>query len=588
MIKHTFSTLPLLICIVLVTASCDPQPATPEATKPLSREILEPATLVLRGGKVVTVDEAIGDVEAIAVRGHEIVATGSSRDIASLIGPETQVIELEGRFVMPGFIEGHGHYLYLGTTQQILDLGSARSWDEIVHQVAEAAAGATPGDWIQGFGWHQEKWIRVPEGAVDGVPRNDHLNQVAPDNPVILTHASGHASMANDAALASAGIGDLTDDMPGGTIVRTSEGKATGLLRETAQNPVKAAMGAWESQRSAETREAELRERAQLAAWEALRHGVTSFHDAGTSFADIDFLKELEAEGRLPVRLYVMVRYESIENMDARLPEYRMLSEENDFLTVRSIKKQVDGALGSHGAWLLEPYFDMGDTAGLVLDPIEEIERTAEIAIKHGFQVNTHAIGDRANREILDLYQRAFVSHDMDGTELRWRMEHAQHLDPADVPRFAELGVLASMQGVHATSDGPWLPSRLGEKRTRETSYVWRDLLNSGARINNGTDVPVESIDPIASFHASVSRMMNNGERLTPGQAMSRQEALESYTINNAYAAFEEDIKGTLTPGKLADMVVLSQDIMTIPEEKIPETQVEVTIVGGEIQYRIE
>jgi predicted amidohydrolase YtcJ len=588
MIKHTFSTLPIFICIALVAASCDPQPATPEATASLPREIPEPATLVLRGGKVATADEAIGEVEAVAVRGHEIVAAGSNRDIASLIGPVTQVIELEGRFVMPGFIEGHGHYLYLGKTQQILDLGSAQSWDEIVHQVSEAAAGAKPGDWIQGFGWHQEKWIRVPEGVIDGVPRNDRLNQVAPDNPVLLTHASGHAMMANDAALASAGIGDLTDDMPGGTIVRTSGGKATGLLRETAQNGVKAALAQWESQRSAELQEIAMRERAELAAREALRHGVTSFHDAGASFDDIDFLKKLESEGQLPVRLYVMVRYESIESLAARLPDYRMLSEENDFLTVRSIKKQVDGALGSHGAWLLEPYFDLSDTAGLVLDPIEEIERTAELALRYGFQVNTHAIGDRANREILDLYQRAFVSHDMDGAELRWRMEHAQHLDPVDVPRFAELGVLASMQGVHAISDGPWLPSRLGDKRTTETSYVWRNLMDSGARINNGTDVPVESIDPIASFHASVSRMMNNGKRLTPGQAMSRQEALESYTINNAYAAFEEEIKGTLTPGKLADMVVLSQNIMTVPEEKIPETQVEMTIVGGEIKYRGE
>ncbi len=588
MIKHTFSTLPIFICIALVAASCDPQPATPEATASLPREIPEPATLVLRGGKVATADEAIGEVEAVAVRGHEIVAAGSNRDIASLIGPVTQVIELEGRFVMPGFIEGHGHYLNLGKTQQILDLGSAQSWDEIVHQVSEAAAGAKPGDWIQGFGWHQEKWIRVPEGVIDGVPRNDRLNQVAPDNPVLLTHASGHALMANDAALASAGIGDLTDDMPGGTIVRTSGGKATGLLRETAQNGVKAALAQWESQRSAELQETAMRERAELAAREALRHGVTSFHDAGASFDDIDFLKKLESEGQLPVRLYVMVRYESIESLAARLPDYRMLSEENDFLTVRSIKKQVDGALGSHGAWLLEPYFDLSDTAGLVLDPIEEIERTAELALRYGFQVNTHAIGDRANREILDLYQRAFVSHDMDGAELRWRMEHAQHLDPVDVPRFAELGVLASMQGVHAISDGPWLPSRLGDKRTTETSYVWRNLMDSGARINNGTDVPVESIDPIASFHASVSRMMNNGKRLTPGQAMSRQEALESYTINNAYAAFEEEIKGTLTPGKLADMVVLSQNIMTVPEEKIPETQVEMTIVGGEIKYRGE
>ena len=339
---------------------------------------------------------------------------------------------------------------------------------------------------------------------------------------------------------------------------------------------------------SAAEREASLRERVILAGQEALQNGVTSFHDAGASFAEIDFLKLLEAEGRLPVRLYVMVRHESDHDLEQQLPRYRMPSEENDFLTVRSIKRQIDGALGSHGAWLLEPYADLQQTTGLVLETVEDIERAAAIAIRHGFQVNTHAIGDRANRETLDIYQRVFQAHGVDGTALRWRVEHAQHLDPADVPRFAELGVLAAMQGIHATSDGPWLPARLGEERTRATSYVWRNLIDSGAVIGNGTDTPVEAIDPLASIHASVARMMNNGERITAHQAMSRREALESYTINNAFAAFEEDVKGSLTPGKLADIVVLSQNILTVDEALIPETEVELTIVGGEIRYRRE
>ncbi|MEX2260022.1 MAG: amidohydrolase family protein, partial [Woeseia sp.] len=254
-------------------------------------------------------------------------------------------------------------------------------------------------------------------------------------------------------------------------------------------------------------------------------------------------------------------------------------------LTVRSIKRQVDGALGAHGAWLLEPYEDMQDSTGLVLETIEDIEGTAEVAVKHGFQVNTHAIGDRANREILDLYERVWEEQAVDGEPLRWRIEHAQHIDPLDVPRFGELGVIAAMQGVHATSDGPWIPRRLGEARTEATSYPWRDLIETGAIIGNGTDVPVEPIDAIASYYSSVSRMMNNGEKFYPEQSMTREEALASYTVNNAYAAFEEEVKGTLTPGKYADFVVLSQNLLTVEEAEIPNTDVEMTFVAGELKY---
>jgi predicted amidohydrolase YtcJ len=296
----------------------------------------------------------------------------------------------------------------------------------------------------------------------------------------------------------------------------------------------------------------------------------------------------MEAEGVLPVRYYMMVRTQTNEEMDELLPYYRAVAEGNDFLTIRSIKRQMDGALGSHGAWLLEPYIDLPDTDGLVLETVEDIERTAEIAVKHGFQVNVHAIGDRANRETLDIFERVWKAAGVDGKDLRWRIEHAQHLDPADVPRFGEMGVIAAMQGVHATSDGPWIPSRLGEERSRITSYPWRDLLDTGAVIGNGTDVPVERIDPIASYYSSVSRMTNEGKRFNPEHVMTREEAIQTYTINNAIAAFEEDIKGTLTPGKYADIVVLSQDLLTVEEEKIPETTVDLTIVGGEIKYKRE
>ena len=559
---------------------------TSETVESAAMPDVVPADLVLRGGKVATVDPALGNAEAIAVNGYQVTAVGGNDEISAYIGPLTEVIELNGRFAMPGFIEGHGHYMGLGRAKQILDLTKVKNWDEVVTMVAGAVDKAQAGEWIFGRGWHQDKWDSLPVSAVDGVPLNDTLNAISPNNPVSLRHASGHAGFFNDAALAAAGIDNCTPDPPGGTIVRTPDGRATGLMRETAQRLLNEVIGIYEGRLTPEEMEQIDRERAMLAADEALAHGVTSFQDAGSSFETIDFFKGLEEESKLPVRLYVMVRRESNELMDQALPQYKMLPEGNDYLTVRSIKRQIDGALGSHGAWLLEPYEDLSDTAGLVLEDVEDIEGTAELAIKHGFQVNTHAIGDRAVRETLDIYERVWERMGVDGKPLRWRIEHSQHIDPLDVPRFGGLGVIASVQAIHGTSDGPWILSRLGDERAKSTSQPWRALFDTGAIITNGTDVPVEPIDPISSYYASVSRMMINGEKFYPEHAMTREEALQTYTLNNAIAAFEEDIKGTLTPGKYADIVVLSQDLLTVEEDKIPETTVDITIVGGEIKYR--
>ena len=408
-----------------------------------------PADLVLRGGTVATVDPALGNVEAIAVNGYQITAVGSNDEISAYIGPETEVVELNGRFAIPGLIEGHGHYMGLGRSKQILDLRNVSNWGEVVSMVSGAVDKAQPGEWIFGRGWHQDKWDSVPDDAVDGVPRNDSLNAVSPDNPVSLGHASGHAGFFNDAALAAAGIDDDTPDPAGGTIVRAPDGRATGLMRETAQRLLNEAIGIYEGRLTPEEMEQIDRERVMLAADEALRHGITSFQDAGTTLEGIDFFRKLEEEGNLPVRLYVMVRRASNEVMDEVLPQYKMLPEGNDFLTVRSIKRQIDGALGAHGALLLEPYVDLPSTSGLMLETVEDIERTAEIAVKHGFQVNTHAIGDRGVREVLDLYERAWATMDTDGKDLRWRIEHSQHIDPVDVPRFGALGVIAAVQAIH-------------------------------------------------------------------------------------------------------------------------------------------
>ena len=565
--------LPLLSLPALALAACASEPP------PV-------ADLVLLGGRVVTVDPEHPEAEAVAVRDGRIHAVGTTSEIEAMVGPDTEVIGLAGRLAIPGFIEGHGHFMGVGNAEMILKLGESENWNRIVEQVAEAVAEASPGTWIEGRGWHQEKWDEVPPGAVEGLPHHLGLSEISPENPVLLRHASGHAAFANALAMELADIGPDTGDPPGGTIVRDAEGNATGALRETAQRLVARARDRALSERSDAEKRAELELQLELAAEESLRKGVTSFQDAGSSFELIGFFRDLAEAGRLPVRLYVMVRGESNAQLDARLPDFFLDNHADGFLTVRSIKRQVDGALGAHGAWLLEPYDDMPASTGLVLEEVADIEETARIAIRHGFQVNTHAIGDRGNREILDAYERAFADAGVDGRELRFRIEHAQHLHPDDIPRFGELGVIASMQAVHATSDGPWVPEKLGDERARTGAYPWRSLLDSGAVVTNGTDAPVEDLDPIPSFHASVTRRLPDGSRFYPDEAMTREEALHSYTMANAWAAFEEEVKGSLTPGKYADIVVLTKDILTVPEAEIPEAEVALTIVGGEVAWR--
>jgi predicted amidohydrolase YtcJ len=544
----------------------------------------KPADLVLTNGKIVTMDPKRPQAEAIAISGYTIRAVGSRREIQRYVGPNTRVIDLQGQLAIPGFIEGHGHFMGLGQAKMQLDLTTAKSWDDIVAMVAEAARKAKPGEWIQGRGWHQEKWTRVPQPNVEGVPLHPSLDCVSPNNPVYLTHASGHAVFVNGKALELAGITRTTANPPGGEIVKDRSGNPTGLLRETAQGLAARAMAEARAKMSPEELEARNREAVRLAGADAVSKGVTSFHDAGVPFATIDLYRKLDAEHALPVRLYVMVR-ENDSVLAANVDRYRIEAKDNAFLAVRSIKVTMDGALGSHGAWMLAPYDDLPSSSGLNTFPLDAFRRIAAIAIEHGYQLNTHAIGDRANREVLNAYEAAFRANP-GKKDLRWRIEHAQHLDPADQPRFAQLGVIASMQAIHATSDGPWVPKRIGEKRAREGAYVWRNLINSGAVVTNGTDTPVEDIDPIANFYAAVTRRMADGSFFYPEQKMTREEALKSYTVNNAYAAFEENLKGSLAPGKLADITVLSRDILTVPDDSIPGTRVVYTIIGGQVKYQ--
>jgi predicted amidohydrolase YtcJ len=549
----------------------------------------QPADLVLRNGKIVTMEASAPEAQGLAARNGRIVAVGSNQDMLRFIGPSTKLIDLQGRLAVPGLIEGHGHFMSLGESKTELNLRDAKNWDEIVAMVAAAAREAKPGEWILGQGFHQAKWDRPPAPNVQGFPLHARLSQVSPHNPVWLTHASGHAGFANAETLRLAGITRSTPDPAGGEILKDAQGNPTGLLNEEAENLAERALASYRAHRSPEDREAQDRKQAELAVRECLSKGITTFEDAGSPMATIDLFQRLANENRLGLRLWVMLRQQNAD-IAPNLKKYRITDAGNQHLTVRAIKRQIDGALGSRGAWLLEPYSDLPPGApnnrGLNTEDLDDIRKTAELAIENGFQLCTHAIGDRANREVLNLYQSVFEEHpDKRGKDLRWRIEHAQHLNPADIPRFAALGVIASMQGIHCTSDGPFVVARLGVQRAEEGAYVWQKLMKSGAVVNNGTDTPVEDVDPIACFHASVSRKLKDGRRFFPDQRMSRMEALRSYTLSNAYAAFEETVKGSLKTGKLADVTVLSKDITTIPEDEIPSAKVDYTIVGGKVLY---
>jgi predicted amidohydrolase YtcJ len=546
--------------------------------------VAQPASLILRNGKIVTLNPSAPMAEALAVRGDRIAALGSNRVSKSWMGPQTRVIDLHGMLAIPGFIEGHGHFTAMGEFRLGLDLREARTWDAIVAQVAGAAKLATPGEWIIGRGWHQSKWDRAPEPSVEGFPMHASLDAVSPNNPVLLTHASGHATFVNQKALEAAGITGATLNPPGGEILKDPKGYPTGLLRETAGRLADQAYSRWQTKRTPAERAAGLRKVIDLASYESLSNGITTFEDAGSPLDTVDVLRSMAAGQALRLRLWVMLRAPNSELAPA-LDRYRIIGEGANHLTVRAIKRQIDGALGSRGAWLLDPYTDQPGSSGLNTEDTEDIRRTAELAIEHGYQLAVHAIGDRANRETLDLYEQEFRRHP-DQRDLRWRIEHAQHLSSADIPRFAKLGVIAAMQGIHCTSDGPFVILRLGPKRAEEGAYVWQKLIETGAIVGNGTDAPVEDVSPLASFHASVSRRLKDGTLFFPNQRMSREQALRSYTWNNAYAAFEEKVKGSLEPGKLADITVLSRDILTVPEDEILATDVVYTIVGGQVAYQ--
>jgi predicted amidohydrolase YtcJ len=560
----------LSICLIVIT-SCSRQ---------------QPADMVIRGGTIYTANADQPTVEAVAIVAEKIVALGTTKEIEKFVGDKTQVIELEGKTMTPGFIEGHGHIMGVGYNELRIDLMNVKSYDEMVAKVKEAVAKAQPGQWILGRGWHQEKWGTKPEKMVKGFQTHHLLSEVSPNNPVFLRHASGHAAIANAKAMELAGINQLSKEsllqtsQEGGEIIRDELGNPTGIFNERAMTIVASEI----PENTIETD----RQALDLAIKACWREGITSFHDAGASRENIELFKQFQQEGKLGIRLYPMLTGWDLDFVYEFFKKGPQL-DSTHFLTIRSVKLNCDGALGSRGAWLLEPYTDRPDFYGMATYSMDTVLKVSQSALQAGFQVCAHAIGDRANQEILNRYEQAIAANPTKAVDHRFRIEHAQHIHPNDLPRFAKLGVIPAMQAVHMSSDRPWAMDRLGEKRIKEGAYMWQTLLKSGAKIVNGTDAPVEPLNPIPSFYASVSRMTLKGEPeggYEPAEKMTREQALQSYTIDAAYGEFAEKIKGSIAVGKLADFTVFSKNIMTVPEKEILTAEVYMTIVGGKVVYK--
>jgi predicted amidohydrolase YtcJ len=528
--------------------------------------------LILHNARIYTVDANRSTAEAIAVRGDRIARVGTNADVLALRGPSTRVIDAAGGTIVPGLQDAHGHFTGLGASMQSIDLRGTTSYEQVVSAVRQRAASARPGEWIVGRGWDQNDW---PDKQW---PSHDLLSAASPNNPVYLTRVDGHAGLANRRAMDLASLGASTADPPGGRLIRGSGSQPSGVLIDTAQGLV--------SSKIPPVSTAQLEEQILLADRETRRLGLTMVHDAGTDGRTVEAYRRLIDAGRLKTRLYVMLRG-SLATLQPAFDKGPVADYGHHHLAVRAIKVVADGALGSRGAAMLEPYADEPGTTGLLTTPPDEVYAQTLAASKAGFQTAIHAIGDRANRLVMDIFER--VQREVPGARaLRMRNEHAQILDRTEIPRFAILNVIASMQPTHATSDMPWVPARIGRDRMEEGAYVWRKLMASGATIASGSDFPVELPNPLLGFYAAVTRQDPKGQPpggWMPAERMSREEALASFTRNAAFAAHADTLTGTLEAGKLADLVVLSKDIVRVAAPEILTTTVRMTIVGGEIVY---
>lgn len=557
------------ICLVILLSSCKSED--------------QKAELIIHNAFVYSVDKNESEFQAIAISNGIINLLGTDEEVLKLAGDSTKIIDANGAFVMPGIIEGHGHFSGMGQSLMNLNFLRSKSWDDIVKIVEERIKTAQKGEWIVGRGWHQEKWEESPHDHIHGYPRHFDLSAISKDNPVLLVHASGHGLFANEKAMEIAGVSKETPNPTGGEVVRDENGNAIGMFEERAMSVIRSAYGEYLKGISEEQKTKEWYQGIELAQAECLKYGVTSFQDAGSSFTEVERYKKMAEEGQLRIRLWAMLRHSS-ENMKGKLSEYPMINVGNGHFTCRAVKSELDGALGSFGAWLLEPYEDKKDFVGQNTTAVSEVEAIAELCREANMQLCVHAIGDKANRETLNIFEKEYAKSE--NKDLRWRVEHAQHLHPDDIKRFGSLGVIASMQGIHCTSDAPFVEKRLGTKRAQEGAYNWRALLDNGAVVTNGSDVPVEDINPFESFYATVTRKREDtGLEFFPENALSRKEAIYSYTMACAVSAFEENEKGSLEKGKMADIVVLSKNLITCEAIEILSTEVLYTIVGGKILY---
>jgi len=538
----------------------------------LSAQAPRPPDLILHNARLYTVDSRNSVADAIAIAGDRIIQVGRNADALALRAASTRVLDMRGATIVPGFHDAHGHVVGLGASLQDVDLRGTSSYEEVVGRVRRRLASARPGEWIIGRGWDQNDW------AEKAFPTHDLLSAATPNNPVYLTRVDGHAGLANRKAMETAGLTSSTSDPPGGRIVR-ADGQPSGVLIDGAQAVVTSKIPPVSRQ--------QLEDQIRLADRELRRVGITMVDDAGADGETVDAYKRLIEAGTIKTRLYVMLR-----GSLPQLTPFFARGPVNDFashrLAVRAVKIYADGALGSRGAALLEPYADEPTTTGLLVTPPDEVYAQTLAAAKAGFQVGIHAIGDRANRQAMDTFER--VEREVPGArDLRMRIEHAQILDAAEIPRFARLGVIASMQPTHATSDMPWAATRIGDARVEEGAYVWRKLLDAGAVIASGSDFPVEDANPLPGFYAAITRQDTTGKPAggwTPSQRMTREEALASFTRQAAFASHAETQMGSIESGKLADLVVLSRDIMRVQPREILTTLVQMTIVGGEIVYQ--
>ena len=534
------------------------------------------ADTLLVSGTIYTADDTNAVVEAVVIEEGRFTFVGDLATAQTKAGENHRHIALGAAIAYPGFIESHGHLSSLGEAITNLDLNGVDSYQTIVGMVADAAAKASPGQVIKGRGWHQSKWSKEPSVTVDGFPTHRSLSEVSPNNPVFLGHANGHTALVNQAAMDVLNLSYNTPTPEGGVIVKDGKGDPTGILHENAVDLAYPLIAL--STDSAKT--------AILAAQDhAFRWGITNFHDAGAGSTDIEAQLALDESKQLKLRVYTMVSAQDEALTDYWLARPPVIAGDNSRLTIRSFKAVMDGALGSRTAWLHQPYTDDQDTSGVQTFDENRLLDIMNRSNTHGWQINTHAIGDKANTVVLDAIDNASLTE----RDHRSRIEHSQHLLPSDVVRFADLGVIASIQTIHMSSDRPWAIDRLGRERIESGAYVWRDLLSAGVHIANGTDVPVEPINPLANFYAAVARKTLKGtpdDGFEVHQRMTREEALKSMTIWNAFAAFEEKDTGSIQVGKHADLTILDSDIMTITESDILSTEVAMTIVAGDVVYK--